>query len=421
MDSEWPAIGRPRERQIWKDVLVPIGQALLTDGPAVTQQAVDVMRVESSPLFTDPQLARLIHLSTQVNVERAGRMLVDGRDPTSGALAEETVIAVQSGVRMQVGLSALLRLFTLAHELVWAWVFEQIVELTTDKRDLATASTLGSSWIFAFVDVTTTRLAEAYDREREAWFSSALAERAETIAAILDGRERDAAAASTRLRYDLRRHHVGLCVWLSDTNASEPQRTLNTAVRQLADLFGVQNSLVSPLGSHAARGWLTRSQPFTEDELVRLAQAEPPAGVLVGVGTSGSSLDGFRRSQIEASEARRLAVALDDDRVTVTRYDDVAVPALATVDLDQAASFARRVLGPLAAPDPTTRRVAETLAVYFAEGGNRRRTGERLIIHVNTVSYRVRQAETMLGRSLVDDTLDVRLALAILPYLRDQG
>lgn len=420
MDNPWPAIVNSKERQVWTQVLVPLGQALLAEGPAVTHAAVEVMRAESPDLFTDPQLAQLIQLSTQVNIERVGHMLVKGLDPRTGtSLPEETVVAVQSGVRMQVGLSPLLRLFSLAHELVWAWMFERIVETTNDKRDLATASTLAASWTFAFIDITTTRLAEAYDREREAWFSSALAERAETIAAILDGRERDPVSASTRLRYDLRRHHLGICAWLDDTTASEPQSKISNAIRQLADVLEVQTTLISPLGSHAARAWLTRSRPLTAPELEALDNTEIPTGVQIAVGAPGSNLEGFKRSQHEATEARRLAIALADPQATLTRYETLAVPALATVDQDQAAAFTNRVLGPLAGPDPTTQRIAETLAVYLAEAGNRRRTSQRLIVHANTVTYRVRQAETILGRSLTEDTLDLRVALAILPFLRD--
>jgi len=418
MDMEWPAIASSAGRQVWRQLLVPIGQALIDDCAAVTQAAVDVMRDELAELFTDPQLGALIHSSTLANIERLGQMLVRGLDPSGGELPDETVVALQSGVRMQVGLSSLLRLYSLAHELVRGWVFERIVDSTETKADLAAASELASSWIFAFVDAATTRLAESYDREREAWFSSALAERAEAIAAILDGRERDAASASNRLRYDLRRHHVGVCVWLTDTTSSDPQRALNGAVRQLAGLLGVQNSLVSPLGSHAARGWLTRSRQFSSSELDALESWTAPTGVLVAVGSPGSGLEGFRRSQSEAAQARRLAVALADG-AAVTRYEKVAVAALATVDHDQALAFARRVLGPLAAPDATTRRIAETLAVYFTEAGNRRRTGERLVVHANTVTYRIKQAESMLGERLPDDTLDLRLALAMLPYLRD--
>ena len=417
----WPAIGNPRGERIWRDVLVPIGHALLAELAEVNRGAVEAMRVGAPDMFHDPQLTQLIQRSTEANIQRVGEMLVQGTDPTGSDLPEETIAVVQSGVRMQIGLSPLLRLFTLAHELVWDWVFSRIVTATDAKRELSEASSMCSSWTFAFVDAATTRLAEAYDREREAWFSGALAERAETIEAILEGRERDEARASTRLKYDVRRHHLSLCAWLPDTGAPDPQRLLGSTVHQAATALGVQTSLVSAFGSHAARGWLSRSRAFTDEDLAALSAWSSPDGVAVAVGSPGSGLGGFRRSQLEAAAARRLALAHSAEGTSLTRYDDVAVAALSTVDREQAHTFVHRILGPLAAPDPTTRRIAETLDVLFAESGNRRRAGERLVVHANTVTYRVRQAETLLGRSLADAPLDVRLALTILPYLGDDA
>jgi DNA-binding PucR family transcriptional regulator len=39
-------------------------------------------------------------------------------------------------------------------------------------------------------------------------------------------------------------------------------------------------------------------------------------------------------------------------------------------------------------------------------------------VHPNTVSYRVRQAEELLGRTVGADALDLQIALTLLPALR---
>jgi DNA-binding PucR family transcriptional regulator len=105
------------------------------------------------------------------------------------------------------------------------------------------------------------------------------------------------------------------------------------------------------------------------------------------------------------------------DGERVTRYREVAVAALASADTEHAAAFVTRVLGPLAADDEDTARVASTLAVYLQENRSRARTAARLFVHPNTVSYRVNQAETILGRSIDVDTLELSVALALLPTL----
>ncbi|MGW5111614.1 helix-turn-helix domain-containing protein, partial [Nocardia sp. NPDC004123] len=103
---------------------------------------------------------------------------------------------------------------------------------------------------------------------------------------------------------------------------------------------------------------------------------------------------------------------------SVTRYDEVAVVAMATVDPEQARAHVVGVLGDLAADDEATYRVAETLAVYLEENHSRNRAAARLHIHPNTVNYRVRQAESILGHAIGSGDLDLRVALALLPALR---
>ena len=76
-----------------------------------------------------------------------------------------------------------------------------------------------------------------------------------------------------------------------------------------------------------------------------------------------------------------------------------------------------RVLGPLAADDESTYRVAMTLAVYLQENRSPARAAQRLTVHPNTVSYRVNQAETILGRPVDTDASELSVALALLPLL----
>ncbi|WP_433236742.1 PucR family transcriptional regulator [Streptosporangium sp. CA-135522] len=141
-------------------------------------------------------------------------------------------------------------------------------------------------------------------------------------------------------------------------------------------------------------------------------------GFRIALGDPAQGLDGFRRTHIEATHARRVVTLAEPHAAPVTRYQDVAVAALSTVDAEQAHAFVTRVLGRLTADDETTFRVAMTLARYLAENRSRTRTAERLMIHPNTVAYRVNQAEQILGRSIDRDTLDLRVALALLPTLR---
>ena len=68
-------------------------------------------------------------------------------------------------------------------------------------------------------------------------------------------------------------------------------------------------------------------------------------------------------------------------------------------------------LGSLADDDDHQAGLRDTLRVFLQENGSFKATAERLILHKNSVQYRVRKAEEALGHPLDDNRLQVELAL----------
>ena len=68
-------------------------------------------------------------------------------------------------------------------------------------------------------------------------------------------------------------------------------------------------------------------------------------------------------------------------------------------------------LAGLAADDEHHARLRETLLVFLQAGGSYKTTAERLMLHKNTVQYRIRKAEESLGRPVSENQHDVELAL----------
>jgi DNA-binding PucR family transcriptional regulator len=60
------------------------------------------------------------------------------------------------------------------------------------------------------------------------------------------------------------------------------------------------------------------------------------------------------------------------------------------------------------------------VAIFLEEGSSFVRAGRRLGIHANTVAYRVRRAESLLGRPVTERQLELRVALR-LARLRASG
>jgi DNA-binding PucR family transcriptional regulator len=189
----------------------------------------------------------------------------------------------------------------------------------------------------------------------------------------------------------------------------------------VANALGVEVVLTYPLGLLDAAGWISPTPQTDLSQLDRLLVDEAAfPGIRVAIGEPAHGIAGFRSTHFQALNARRVARLSRRAPGSVTRYGVVSLQALASVDIDQACEFVRHELGTLAADDDTSRRLAATLRAYLDEHGSRGRAAKRLGIHENTISYRIRQAEEILGHSVEDHTLNLHVALALLGATREQ-
>jgi DNA-binding PucR family transcriptional regulator len=86
-----------------------------------------------------------------------------------------------------------------------------------------------------------------------------------------------------------------------------------------------------------------------------------------------------------------------------------------TQNPEEARRFVARELGDLAAEDKAVARLRDTLRVFLEEGGSFQATALRLGVHKNTVAYRVRRAEELLGRRVRERRLELETALRLAP------
>jgi sugar diacid utilization regulator len=219
--------------------------------------------------------------------------------------------------------------------------------------------------------------------------------------------------ASTRLGYELRREHVGFVVSGEADPASHRLGELRHLAMAIARAADNAKPLMVPVGSLALAGWVggraARAAESLDAQSLPDLQAD---GIQVAFGTLGKGVAGFRRTHVEAMYALRIAL-LRPRQGHVTRYPAVALVSLASADAEQARAFVAHELGALARRDGETLRLADTLAVYLAEGASLDRAARRLGVHRNTVLNRVRRARGLLGRDLRERTLELQVALAI--------
>jgi PucR C-terminal helix-turn-helix domain/GGDEF-like domain len=343
-------------------------------------------------------------------------MMREGDDPGSVLPPPEAIGYTKEYVVRGLELSLMQRAYRAAQSVFGGIILERLRAATNDAERLAEAMAFFNAWIFAYVEAIERRLTDVYTSEREEWMRGAGAVRAAEVRALLGGTGAvDAAAVSLRLGYQLDRIHIGFVVWSEETgerpgDAGGLFAEMERAAGAVAESLGAGAPLTVAEGRHLACWAGLRSEP----ELSRLRL--PPAGargLSVAVGTPAPGVEGFVLSHHEALLARRVSELRGDRDGAVATYPDLALEALLAEDPDAARRFAARELGPLAAGDDATVRLASTVAIFLEEGSSFVHAGRRLGIHANTVAYRVRRAESLLGRPVTQRQLELRVALRL--------
>ncbi|MEO3797532.1 helix-turn-helix domain-containing protein [Nonomuraea sp. B10E15] len=258
-----------------------------------------------------------------------------------------------------------------------------------------------SELLFSYADVHASRMAEEYIAERNRWQASTEAARYRIVDDIVAGRRIDQKTAQRTLGYELARHHVAFVVVADELDTpAEMLRRFAGEVARAMDGQGVLTVQAGPSDVWAWTGRLSGSAPE--------AGVEVPVGLRLAVGPVAYGVAGFRRSHVGAREAQGF---LGETRLC--RHADIRVRSLLASSEERARWFAEEMLGGLAGGDARRAELRETLRVYLAAGRSPRRAGEVLHVSRNTVGYRIKRAEELLGHPLPDDLLELRLALEI--------
>ncbi|WP_433592585.1 PucR family transcriptional regulator [Nocardia sp. CA-145437] len=272
-----------------------------------------------------------------------------------------------------------------------------------------------------WVSTSVETLTDTYMAERERGLRAALTQRAEIVRSLLDGADVDTESASARLGYRLGQRHLALVVWTDEDAAPLPSDGSGEAVGRLdrivarfAGTLGNGSLLTVPSGAAALWAWIgvdgdgvsVPAIPGPDDPVWSV-----DAPVRVAVGVPATHTAGFRASHREAVAARQVAERARPDTPRVLHYSEVEVAYLTGTDEAAMRSLIERELGALAAPDPQSARLRETLHAYLRARRSPDAAAKMLGVHKNTVRYRVQRIEELLGHSL--DQRGPRLEIAL--------
>jgi len=363
---------------------------------------------------TDPELDRDFSAMNARNVQIYFRCLAEDRTPTDQELAE-VANAGRRRVHQGVPLESLFHSYRVGIRVLW----QLLLEIAADE-DLGRLGTL----TLQFADLVNLAASEGYMGERERQARSREEATRIFLTRLLSG-DLDDEEAVTReghhFGYDLASTHVVAVV------SPKPR--------------GRQVSVERDLQLAQGRSQLQRYRPDAPAVVMRagLVVAVPgdsvpdAAGTVlkglgrilsgqnfsVGLGTARGGPGGIVASYSEAQRAQALASILQPASL-ICRYDELQIFDLfragAPVD-----AFVGEVLGKLLKRDRERRsELAQTLEALFAAALNRKLAARRLGVHANTLSYRTRRIEELLGGSLLDGEFcfRVQLALKLLPLSR---
>lgn len=359
-------------------------------------------------LAKDPVLVTELHASTRSQFQVFLSLL--RRERQELLLPPQAVDLALSIARRQLELGVLLKVYRVAAGAVWEYFTQVAAAVPEDGPDRADVLVYlwdhGGTWINEAIE----QLIAVFYEEREATMQGALARRTELVHAILRGDPVAPDAAAIELGHQLRLHQTALVLWVDDGDAPP----LNELAVSLAGTIGGGRPLTVPVGRRELWAWLaTRGEPDFQALRQFVTAQTGHAAVRVAIGLSSPGLEGFRQSHREAVDAQRIVVGGGSDDL-FTAYVDVELASLVAGNRPGVTAMIARELGGLAADEKGLDRVRETVAAYLAHGGSVEATANTLIVHKNTIRYRLAQAEELIGHTLSERRTEIALALRCL-------
>lgn len=270
--------------------------------------------------------------------------------------------------------------------------------------------------LFRYTDQISTAVADAYARAQRAIVREQEGARREFLADLLFGTEiasEDILRRAHTFGYDLSLSYAAL-VGCGPKNLEGKEATVAAAAgATLAD--GRVEPIVLQKGEHTIA--LIPVDPTTDPiAMPEKLVAELDGEWSFGMGGPEPGLKGIRRAYLEAKEALEIGDALEMGG-PVYRFDDLLLYHFVRVEPALVERFIDQTLGPLIEYDERRKgELIKTIEAYFSVDGSVKMAGEALFAHPHTVTYRLKQVESLTGWSLRDAEDKLRLQLALRAY-----
>src|ERR1700750_2419070 len=383
--------------------------------PRAADVAADIYRLivqEIPALRGDQRVQALLEASVAENVSTMLHILqhrIDMENVRAPAAAEEYARRLaQHGAPV----AALLRAYRIGSARFEEWCLQELRRSTESASIVSATGMRIAGTLNAYIDLVSEEVFSAYEAEKEKWLRNQSAARAAHAPPLRRSEQPVVAASEAILGYRLRQYHLGTVTWITGAPADGGTLgLLERATGEVAAQAGCDGRLMFvPQDESSAWAWLPLGgrrdvsladvciKGIGSGERIRFAFGEPALGVT-----------GFRRTHQQAVSAQAVALAAGPAAPPVTAFAEVAPLALMSGSLELLRAWVAETLGPLADDDDHNARLRDTVRVFLQENGSYKATAERLVLHKNTVQYRVRKAEESLQHPVVQDRLRIEL------------
>ncbi len=375
----------------------------------------DSLRQEIAELVDDARLTALLEASVTENIVAAVNFLEAGTSIDDLAAPTAALVHARTLAQRDVPLSALFRAYRVGHAMFVRMGIELIAE-----TDLSNHLTLIQQLIERtadYIDKVCEQVGRAYEAERDQWVGDRGGIRQQWVADVLAGRPLDLAEAEASLGYRFAATHVGVQLWASSEMAGVDARAVFEEARRVLSgvLSPVGPPLMVPRDEHEMHAWFPVRGGFAVPVagVAAALKKERELSVHVALGRAESGVDGFRRTINQARRVKDIVVVSTNKLPASVAYDEVGPTALMASDMDGLRRYVTRALGNLAKDGEREETLRETLRSFLGHNRSYATTASAMVLHRNSVQYRVQRALELCERDLSepDVALDLHVAL----------
>jgi hypothetical protein len=402
------------DRPVVTDLVAEVATAVSRRATEVSEDVYKLILREIPQLDDDKPLIVLLASSVDSNVDTCLQIMQHQIDLAAVRAPASAVEYARRLAQRGTPLTALLRAYRLGHTCFSDWLLKELAEHAGDAETIAATAPSMARLVAGYIDQVSEEMVAAYTQERENWLRNRSAARAARIRDLLSGARIDVSLTEATLGYRLRQYHVGVVCWADDeARAVDNITRLERAIGHIAAQTACGGDPVFlPRDGSCAWAWL----PLGIRDRFDGATADAGAGIHVAFGDAVKGAAGFRLTHQQAIAAQAVALAGGSPPRVVT-YNEVAPVAMMLRSAGLLRAWVLSTLAALATDDEHHARLRDTMLVFLNTGGSYKATAERLVLHKNTVQYRIRKAEESLGQPVGDNRHDVELALQAAHWL----